>query len=59
MKSFWIFNARFGDSGRSGDSSIGKGIGFLVGGFMAWNAKWVIDVINNQLGIDLIGLFFN
>lgn len=59
MKSFWIFNARFGDGGRSNDSSIGKGIGFLIGGFMAWNAKWVMDVINNQLGIDLIGLFFN
>lgn len=59
VKSFWIFNARFGDGSRSSDASMGKAIGFLVGGFLAWNAKWVIDVINNQLGIDLIGLFFN
>lgn len=38
-------------------SSIGTAIGWLIGGVLAWNFKWVSDVINNTLGFNIIGLF--
>lgn len=37
--------------------TIGKTMLFLIGGLLAWNFKWTTDVINNQLGYNIIALF--
>lgn len=58
LKCFWVFNNRF-NNGPNGDASMGKAIGFMIGGFACWNAKWCIDVIKNQIGLDVLGLFFS
>lgn len=55
IKALWIFK----NSEKNPNSSIGKGMCFLIGGMAAWNAEWCMNVINNQLGINLIGLFFS
>ena len=55
VKSFILFNSRFNDSHpRHG---VGAGFTFLIGGLVCWNFKWFADLVNNQLGFNLIGLF--
>lgn len=57
LKAFWVFNNRF-NNGPSNQVSMGVAVGFLIGGFLCWNAKWFIDVLNNQIGFNILGLFF-
>jgi intracellular multiplication protein IcmC len=38
-------------------SSLGTSFTWLIGGVLAWNFKWVSDVINNTIGFNIIGLF--
>ena len=38
-------------------ASKGMAFGFMIGGILAWNFKWVTDVINCTFGYNLIGMF--
>jgi hypothetical protein len=58
LKSFWIVNDR-ANNGPQHNVSLGKAFGFMSGGFVAWNAKWCIDVLRNTTGINIIGMFLN
>lgn len=57
LKAFWMFNNRF-NNGPSNQISMGLAFGYLIGGFLCWNAKWVIDVAGNEFGFNILGLFF-
>lgn len=49
----------FKNSEKNPNQSLGKAVCFFVGGLAGWNAEWLMQVINNQMGINLIGLFLN
>lgn len=54
MTKGWLtINAHYNHQGQA---SLGQGIGFIVGGILAWNFKWFSDLLNNQLGFNLIGM---
>lgn len=38
-------------------AGIGTAVGWLIGGVIAWNFKWFVDVINCSLGFNIIALF--
>lgn len=54
-KGYFILNGRFNDT--QPRQSVGAGLVFITGGVFCWNFKWFADVLNNQIGFNIIGLF--
>jgi len=54
IKGWMTVNGHYNQQTQAG---LGIGIGWIVGGVLAWNFKWVSDVINNTIGFNLVGLF--
>lgn len=56
IKAFLTLNRHYNGDTRQ---NLGHVFGWLIGGFVCWNAQWFIGVLNNTIGFDLIGLFFS
>jgi hypothetical protein len=54
FKSLLLVNDR---ANQQSGSSYGTAIAFFVGGVVAWNFKWFVDVLNCSLGFNVISIF--
>ncbi|ABS45747.1 MULTISPECIES: hypothetical protein [Yersinia pseudotuberculosis complex] len=54
MKGLFTLVGRFNGEN---NANLGTASTVIIGGVLAWNFKWFADVINNQFGYNIIGLF--
>lgn len=53
-RGFWALVERH--NGNSQGNSYAKIAGWFIGGILAWNFKWTSDLVNNQLGFNIISI---
>ncbi|MBJ8931598.1 type IV secretion protein DotIE [Citrobacter freundii] len=53
-RGFWALVERH--NGNQQGNSYARIAGWFIGGLLAWNFKWTSDVVNNQLGFNIISI---